>query len=296
MEQRIAQIALRDGNVVPQLGYGTWQLSPGEAQSAIEQALAAGFRSFDTARDFGTEEALGAALRNSGLVREAVTIASRLPPDAVSREAVQRSFDASMTALGLQQIDLFELSWPTVAGDNSFVEAWTVLVELQQQGHIRSIGVSNFEREHLERIIAATGVAPAINQVELHPLFQQRDFRGYYSRHNIRISSWSPLGPGTPSSAYWWQEGRRTDRSALDHPLIVALADKHGRTPAQIILRWHLQDGLLPYTRSTRPERMAEALAVGSFALDAEDMYRIEALDLSEEGRMGRNTSAAQPA
>src|SRR5690606_36480859 len=144
-----------------------------------------------------------------------------------------------------------------------------------------------FERVHLERVIGETGVTPAVNQIELHPLFQQRDIRGYHARRDIRLSSWSPLGPGTSSSFWWHSHGHTSNHSALDQSVILALAEKHGKTPAQIIIRWHLQEGLLLSPRSTRAERIAENIDVFDFTLDAEDMYRIEALDRPEDGRIG---------
>jgi 2,5-diketo-D-gluconate reductase A len=191
-----------------------------------------------------------------------------------------------MTKLGLEQIDLFLIHWPVPAQD-LYVEAWKTLVELQQQGHIRSIGVANFSIAHLERITRETGVAPTVNQIELHPLLQQRDLRGYHLRRNIRIESWSPLGPGTASAGWWWTHGRSTAGSALEHPTIQEIAKKHGRTPAQIIIRWHLDDGLILFPKSGRPEHLAQNIAVFDFRLDAEDMYRIEAMDSPESGRIG---------
>jgi 2,5-diketo-D-gluconate reductase A len=279
-------VALRDGNLIPQLGFGTWQIPAADCRRAVGEAIAAGYRSFDTAQAYGNEDGVGLALRESGLPRQAFFVTSKLRNGAHQRDLALRAFDDTMRKLGLEQLDLFLIQWPMPAGDR-YVEAWQALIELQQQGHIRSIGVSNFDRVHVERLIAETGVAPAINQIELHPFYQQRDLRGFHLRRNIRIGSASPLGPGTTNSAWWWTHGRTTRGNALDDPTIAAIARDHHKTPAQIIIRWHLQEGLLLNPRSTRPDRMAENLAVFDFELTAEDVYRIEALDRPDDGRIG---------
>lgn len=286
----VPTVALRDGNLMPQLGFGTWQIPASECPRVLGQAIAAGYRAFDTAQSFGNEDGVGQAIRDSGLPRGAFFITSKLRNGAHRRDAALRAFDETMRKLGLEQIDLFLINWP-VPADDLYVEAWTTLVELQQQGHIRSIGVSNFERAHIERLIAETGVAPAVNQIELHPLYQQRDLRGFHQRRNIRIASWSPLGPGTTNSAWWWTHGRTTQGNLLEDPAIGAIARDHGRTPAQIIVRWHLQEGLILNVKSARPDHMADNLAALDFELTAEDIYRIEALDRPEDGKIG-----AQPA
>lgn len=286
MDHGVPQITLRDGNVMPQLGFGTWQIPPADCPRVLGDAIRSGYRAFDTAQGYGNEASVGEAIRQSGIERSAFFITSKLRNSAHERDAALRSFDQTMKALGIEQLDLFLIHWP-VPSEDKYVEAWKVLIELQQQGHIRSIGVSNFERDHLERVIGETGVTPAVNQIELHPLFQQRDIRGYHARRDIRLSSWSPLGPGTSSSFWWHSHGHTSNHSALDQPAILALAEKHGRTPAQIIIRWHLQEGLLLSPRSGRAERITENIDVFDFTLDAEDMYRIEALDQPEDGRIG---------
>ena len=286
----VPTVALRDGNLMPQFGFGTWQIPASECPRVLGQAIAAGYRAFDTAQSFGNEDGVGQAIRESGLPRDAFFITSKLRNGAHRRDAALRAFDETMHKLGLEQIDLFLINWP-VPADDLYVEAWTTLVELQQQGHIRSIGVSNFERAHIERLIAETGVAPAVNQIELHPLYQQRDLRGFHQRRNIRIASWSPLGPGTTNSAWWWTHGRTTQGNLLEDPAIGAIARDHGRTPAQIIVRWHLQEGLILNVKSARPDHMADNIAALDFELTAEDIYRIEALDRPEDGKIG-----AQPA
>ena len=286
----VPTVALRDGNLMPQFGFGTWQIPASECPRVLGQAIAAGYRAFDTAQSFGNEDGVGQAIRDSGLPRGAFFITSKLRNGAHRRDAALRAFDETMRRLGLERIDLFLINWP-VPADDLYVEAWRTLVELQQQGHIRSIGVSNFERAHIERLIAETGVAPAVNQIELHPLYQQRDLRGFHQRRNIRIASWSPLGPGTTNSAWWWTHGRTTQGNLLEDPAIGAIARDHGRTPAQIIVRWHLQEGLILNVKSARPDHMADNIAALDFELTAEDIYRIEALDRPEDGKIG-----AQPA
>jgi 2,5-diketo-D-gluconate reductase A len=283
-------VALRDGNLIPQLGFGTWQIPAADCPRVIGEALEAGYRSFDTAQAYGNEDGVGRAIRDSGLPRDQVFITSKLRNNAHKRDAALRSFDETMNKLGLEQIDLMLIHWPVPAEDRYF-EAWQTLVELQQQGHIRSIGVANFDRVHVERLIAETGVTPAVNQIELHPLYQQRDLRGFHQRRNIRMWSGSPLGPGTSNAAWWWTHGRATQGSALEDPKIAAIAKTYGKTPAQIILRWHLQEGLIVTPKSIRPDRMAANIVVFYFELTAEDVYRIEALDRPEDGRIGVSPS-----
>lgn len=286
----VPAVALRDGNLMPQLGFGTWQIPADDCPRLVGEALRVGYRAIDTAQGFGNEEGIGRAIRESGIARGEIFVTSKLRNGAHRRELALRAFDETMNRLGLEQIDLFLINWPLPAEDR-YVEAWTALVELQQQGHIRSIGVSNFERPHIERIIAETGVAPAVNQIELHPLYQQRDLRGFHQRRNIRLASWSPLGPGTANSAWWWTHGRTSQSNMLADPVIAAIARDHGRSPAQIIVRWHLQEGLILNVKSTRTDHIAENIAVFDFELSAEDMYRIEALDRPDDGKIG-----AQPA
>ena len=263
----VPAVALRDGNLMPQLGFGTWQIPNADCPRIVGEAIKAGYRSFDTAQGYRNEEGIGRAIRESGMARGEFFITSKLRNATHTRDLALRSFDETMKKLGIDQIDLFLIHWPVPAEDK-YVEAWKTLIELQQQGHIRSIGVSNFDRVHMERLIAETGATPAVNQIELHPLFQQREWRGYHLRRNIRIASASPLGPGTSASAWWWTHGRSTPGTALLDPSITAIAKAHKKTPAQIILRWHLQEGLILHPRTTRPDRMAENLAVFDFTLD----------------------------
>jgi 2,5-diketo-D-gluconate reductase A len=283
--QGVQPITLRDGNLMPQLGLGTWQISVADTPRAVGEAIKIGYRSFDTAQTFRNEDGVGRAIRDSGQPREEYFISSKLRNQTHSRDLVLRSFDETMKRLGFDQLDLFLIHWPAPAQDK-YVEAWKTLVELQQQGHIKSIGVANFDRVHLERLINETGVTPAVNQIELHPLFQQREWRGYHLRRNIRIAASSPLGPGTASSAWWWTHGRSTQGTALLDPAITAIAKAHKKTPAQVIIRWHLQEGIILHPKSSRPDHIAENFNVFDFALTAEDIYRMEALDNPDGGRI----------
>lgn len=283
-------VTLRDGTVMPQLGFGTWQIPTADCPGIVGEALRAGYRAIDTAQGYGNEDGVGRAIATSGLPRDDVFVVAKLRNGAHARDAALHSVDESLHKLGLDHLDQLLIHWP-VPEQDLYVEAWRTLIELQQQGRVRSIGVSNFAREHLERLAQETGVVPAVNQIELHPRWQQRDFRGYHLRRGIHLQSWSPLGPGTSSTGWWTSFGFAAGSSLFDDPTIAMLTEKHGRTPAQIIIRWHLQDGLTLFPRSIRPERIAENFDVFDFALDAEDMYRIEALD-SPDGRIGADPRA----
>ncbi len=280
-----ARVALSDGNSIPQLGFGTGQVATADCPVVVGEALATGYRSIDTAEAYGNEDGVGFAVRESGIPRTELFITSKLRNSAHARDAALRSFDETMHKLGLERLDLFLIHWP-VPSEGKYVEAWQTLIELQREGRVSSIGVSNFERDHIERLIAETGVVPVVNQIELHPRFQQRALRGYHKRRGIQIVSWTPLGPGTGAAAWWHQFGLEPKAGLFDDPTIRGIAEKHGKTPAQVIIRWHLDDGLVLTPKSTHPERIRENFAVFDFALDAEDRYRIEALD-DDAGRIG---------
>lgn len=269
------RISLNDGFSIPQLGLGMWQVDPPTAAQVAVWGIEAGYRSIDTAQGYNNEEGVGAAIRKGGLPREELFITSKLRNGAHRRDDALRAFDDTMTKLGIEQIDLFLIHWPVPSQDR-YVEAWKTLIELRDAGRIRSIGVSNFNQDHLERIIGETGVTPAINQIELHPRFQQRDKRAFHAEHGIRIESWSPLGRGR----------------LLDDPEIGAIAAKHGKTPAQAIIRWHLQQGLVVIPKSANRERLAANFDVFDFELDDADMQAIAALD-TPDGRTGANPATA---
>jgi 2,5-diketo-D-gluconate reductase A len=267
----IPLITLNDGNCIPQLGFGVWQVSNDEAVPVVGEAIRTGYRMIDTAQGYGNEEGVGKAIAESGLGRDEIFITSKLANGQQGYDKTLTAFMGTLGKLGVDWLDLFLIHWPVPAQDK-YAETWKAFVQLQKDGRIRSIGVSNFLPEHLDRIIAETGVTPAVNQVELHPEFQQRAVRDLHRQNGIAIESYSPLGRGR----------------LLDHPVISEIARKHGKSPAQAILRWHLQEGLIVIPKSATPERIRANFAVTDFALDGDDMAKMAALDKSG-GNMGSN-------
>ncbi|MEQ1900331.1 MAG: aldo/keto reductase [Devosia sp.] len=270
------RLELHDGKSIPQLGLGVWQVDPAITARVVLDGIKAGYRSIDTAEGYQNEEGVGEAIRRSPVLRSDLFITSKLRNGGHARDLALRSFDETMRKLGIEQLDLFLIHWP-IPSQDKYVEAWKTLAELQTQGRIRSIGVSNFNEDHLERIIGETGVVPVVNQIELHPRFQQRDKRAFHERHKIRIESWSPLGSGR----------------MLDDPIVGEIARKHGKSIAQTIIRWHLQDGLIVIPKSIHAERISENIAVFDFELDGDDMAKINGLDQGGSGRVGSNPSTA---
>lgn len=271
----VPSIKLRDGNSIPQLGLGVWQVDPAITARVVSDAIEVGYRSIDTAEGYQNEEGVGEAIKRASVPRSELFITSKLRNGGHARDLALKSFDASMKALGLDQLDLFLIHWP-VPSQGKFVEAWKTLVELKTQGRIRSIGTSNFNQDHLQRIIDETGETPVVNQIELHPRFQQRDKRDFHKQHNIIIESWSPLGSGR----------------MLDDPTVSAIAKKHGKSIAQTIIRWHLQEGLIVIPKTTHRERMVENFDVFGFELDADDVAKINELD-KRDGRVGADPATA---
>ena len=272
----VPNLKLNDGHSIPQLGLGVWQVEPRITARVVRDGIAAGYRLIDTAEGYNNEAGVGEAIRTAGVPRNELFITSKLRNGGHARDAALKSFDGTMKALGIEQLDLFLIHWP-VPSQGKYVEAWKTLVELQQQGRIRSIGVSNFNQDHLERIIKETAVTPVVNQVELHPAFQQRDKRDFHREHDIKIESYSPLGSGR----------------SLDDKTIAAIGEKHGKSIAQVILRWHLQEGLIVIPKSTHKERIVENFDVFGFELDADDLDKIRSLDKGEKGRIGANPATA---
>jgi 2,5-diketo-D-gluconate reductase A len=263
-------IILNDGNVIPQLGFGVWQVPPDITAASCAEAIRAGYRSIDTAEGYQNERGVGRAVHESDVARGDIFITSKLRNGAHRRDDALKAFDATMRELGIDRLDLFLIHWPVPSRGN-YVEAWQTLVELRDQGRVRSIGVSNFNVDHLERIIAETGVTPAVNQIELHPRFQQRDKRAFHKEHGIAIESWSPLGSG----------------KLIDEPAICAIAKKHGKSAAQVMIRWHLDEGLIVIPKSVTPSRIRENIAVFDFSLDDADRRMIAAMDDPGGGRFG---------
>ncbi|KKZ69756.1 aldo/keto reductase [Streptomyces showdoensis] len=251
---------------MPQLGFGVWQVPDAEAEQAVGTALEAGYRSIDTAAIYGNETGTGKALAASGLPREELFVTTKLWNSDQGYDATLRAFDDSLGKLGLDHVDLYLIHWP-VPNKDAYVDTYRAFEKILADGRARAIGVSNFHPEHLERLIAETSVVPAVNQIELHPQLQQAAAREVHARHGIATEAWSPLGQG---------------RGLLEVPAIVAIAQKHARTPAQIVLRWHVQVGNVVIPKSVTPSRIRENIAVFDFELDAEDMAGLTALD---EGR-----------
>ena len=263
-------IILNDGNVIPQLGFGVWQVPPDITAKCCSEALRAGYRSIDTAEGYQNEEGVGQALREAGVPRGEVFVTSKLRNGAHRRDDALMAFDDTMRKLGIDKLDLFLIHWPAPTRGH-YVEAWKTLVELQREGRIHSIGVSNFNLDHLERIIGETGVTPAVNQIELHPRFRQRDKRAFHKEHGIAIESWSPLGSG----------------KLIDDPAIGAIAKKHRKSTAQVMIRWHLDEGLIVIPKSVTPSRIRDNIAVFDFALDDADRRALAAMDDPKQGRAG---------
>jgi 2,5-diketo-D-gluconate reductase A len=262
-------VVLNDGQRMPQLGLGVWQ-SPADVTAKLARtALEVGYRSIDTAAIYGNEAAVGEGVLSSGLRREAVFVTTKLWNDAHAYDQALRAFDASLKRLGMDYVDLYLIHWPAPR-NGLYLEAWQALVRIAEGGRARSIGVSNFMPEHIRRIVAETGVVPALNQVELHPRFQQGDLRAFHAGQGVVTQSWSPLGRGR----------------LLADATIAAVAARHGRTPAQVVIRWHLDSGLVTIPKSATPSRIAENFQVFDFALDEADMAAIAKLD-DPAGRIG---------
>ena len=263
-------LTLNNGVTIPQLGFGVFLVPPGETESSVTTALETGYRHIDTARIYDNEGEVGAALAKSGVARDELFVATKLWNADQGRDAALAAFDASLERLGLDHVDLYLIHWPVPSGDR-YVETWTVLEEIAASGRARAIGVSNFQVPHLQRLIDETGTVPAVNQVELHPNLVQSELRAFHAEHGIATEAWSPLARG----------------GLLDDPAIGKIAAKHGRTPAQVILRWHLQIGNVVIPKSVTSSRIAENLDVFGFELDADDVAAIEALDTGT--RIGPN-------
>ncbi|MGC9539325.1 aldo/keto reductase [Streptomyces sp. UG1] len=269
MSSKVPPITLNNGVEMPQLGFGVWQVPDDEAQKAVGTALEAGYRSIDTAAIYGNEEGTGKAIAASGLPREDIFLTTKLWNSDQGYDATLRAFDVSLGRLGLDYVDLYLIHWP-LPSQGKYVDTYKAFEKLHADGRIRAIGVSNFLPEHLEHLIAETSVIPAVNQIELHPHLQQRASREYHAEQGIATEAWSPLGSG---------------KGLLEVPAIVAIAQKHGRTPAQIVLRWHLQLGNVVIPKSVTPSRIKKNIEVFDFSLDDEDLAAISALN--EDRRLG---------
>jgi 2,5-diketo-D-gluconate reductase A len=264
----VPSLELNDGNEIPQLGFGVFQVDPEKTTKAVLQALRTGYRLIDTAAMYGNEAEVADAIARSGLERSEVFITTKVWNDDQGRERTMRAFERSLDRLSSDWVDLYLIHWPAPAQDR-YVETWQTMCRLREEGRARSIGVSNFLPEHIERIVEATGVAPAVNQVELHPWLQQRELRGFHTQHQIVTESWSPLGRG----------------ALLDDQAVRDVAAQTGRTPAQVLLRWNVQLGCVVIPRSVRPARIEENAQIFDFELDQDQMEAITRLD--REQRIG---------
>ncbi|MFF4048161.1 aldo/keto reductase [Streptomyces chartreusis] len=269
MSSKVPPIILNNGVEMPQLGFGVWQVPDDEATRAVGTALEAGYRSIDTAAIYGNEAGTGRAIAASGVPREDIFVTTKLWNGDQGYDSTLRAFDASLEKLGLEYVDLYLIHWPAPSRDK-YVDTYKAFEKLHADGRIRAIGVSNFLPEHLERLFGETSVVPAVNQIELHPHLQQHASRALHAERGIATEAWSPLGSG---------------KGLLEVPAIVAIAQKHGRTPAQVVLRWHLQIGNVVIPKSVTPSRIKENIEVFDFSLDDEDLAAISALN--EDRRIG---------
>ncbi|SCE69365.1 aldo/keto reductase [Micromonospora mirobrigensis] len=274
MANPIPDISLNDGNTIPQLGFGVFQIEPKDTVQAVRTALDVGYRHIDTAEMYGNEAEVGQAIRESGLDRGDVFVTSKLNNGFHRPDDARKAFESTLSALKFDYLDLFLIHWPLpTLYDGDFVSTWKVLEEFKSDDRVKSIGVSNFQVAHLERLAAEADVVPAVNQIEVHPYFGNEEVRAYGKAHNIPTEAWSPIAQG----------------KVLDDPTIVDIAEQVGRTPAQVTLRWHVQRGDIVFPKSTTPKRIEENFAIFDFQLDDVAMERINGLNKGEAGRQGPN-------
>ncbi|MDX2701546.1 aldo/keto reductase [Streptomyces sp. PA03-6a] len=255
-------ITLNNGVTMPQLGFGVFQVPDADTAAAVTSALESGYRSIDTAAIYGNEAGVGQALAASGIARDELFVTTKLWNGDQGYDNTLAAFDASLAKLGLDHVDLYLIHWPAPARD-TYLDTWRAFEKIHAEGRARAIGVSNFQPAHLQRLIDNSDVVPAVNQVELHPQLQQAELRAFHARHGIATEAWSPLAQG----------------AVLKDPVITGIAGRLGRTPAQVILRWHLQLGNVVIPKSVTPERIRENLDVFDFALSDADVAAITALD-----------------
>ena len=268
----VPTIALNDGNAIPQLGFGVFQIPPKDTAWAVTAALEAGYRHIDTAEMYGNEQGVGEAVRASGLDRADVYITSKLNNGFHRPDEARRAFGQTLSELGTEYVDLFLIHWPLpMLYDGDYVSTWKTLEEFRQDGRARSIGVSNFQVDHLERLAAECDVVPAVNQVELQPYFHNTEVDAYGRAHGIATEAWAPIAKG----------------KVLDDPTVTEIAGRLGKSPAQVVLRWHVQRGNIVFPKSVTPARIKENFELFDFQIGPEDVAKIDALDRGEEGRDG---------
>lgn len=267
----VPAVKLNDGNHIPQLGYGVWQVGNDEAITAVSEALKVGYRHIDTAAIYGNEEGTGKAINESGIARSDIYLTTKLWNKEQGYESTLKAFDASLKKLGTDYVDLYLIHWPLPSKD-LFMDTWRAFIKIKEEGRAKSIGVSNFQTADLERILKESDVVPVINQIELHPQFQQDELRLFHSKHDIATEAWSPLGQGT----------------ILENPTLKTIAEKHGKSVAQVILRWHIETGNIVIPKSVTPARIKENFEVFDFSLNGTDHDAITKLDKTD-GRIGPN-------
>jgi len=276
MRMTLPTIDLNDGNTIPQLGFGVFLVDPAETERIVTDALEVGYRHIDTAAAYKNEEGVGRAIANSGIPRDELFITTKLWNGDQGTRSTLDAIDRSLENLGLDQVDLYLIHWPSPKRGR-YVESWLALEQIKSAGKARSIGVSNFQPEHLTEVIEASDTIPAVNQIELHPRFAQRELRAFATEHDIAIESWGPLGQGK--------------YPLLELPEITAAAEAHGVTPAQVVIRWHLQHGIVVFPKTNRAERMKENFDVFGFELTTDEMAAIDSLD--DGTRLGPHPATA---
>jgi len=273
-ETQVPTITLNDGREIPQLGFGVFQVPPEDTREATATALQTGYRHIDTAEMYGNEREVGEAIADAGLARDEIWVTSKLNNGYHRPDDARRAFEDSLTKLGLDQIDLFLIHWPLPTRyDGDYVSTWKALEGFHADGRARSIGVSNFQVPHLQRLAAECDVAPAVNQIELHPYFLNAEVESYARGQGIAVEAWSPIAQG----------------GVLDDETITGIAERVARTPAQVVLRWHIQRDLIVFPKSVTESRVRENFALFDFALDEADIAAISRLDRGESGRTGPN-------
>ncbi|MGU3293684.1 aldo/keto reductase [Williamsia sp. M5A3_1d] len=270
----VPTIALNDGRSIPQLGFGVFQIEPGDTAKATRLALETGYRHIDTAQMYGNEAEVGEGIRDSGIARDDIWVTTKLNNGFHRPDDAKRSFDESLSKLGLDHVDLFLIHWPLPTQyDGDFVTTWKTLIEFQKEGRAKSIGVSNFQPAHLDRLAAETDVVPAVNQIEVHPYFANTEARKYGAEHGIATEAWSPIAQG----------------KVLDDETISAIAERVGKSTAQVTLRWHLQHDNIVFPKSVTESRVKDNFDIFDFELTADDIAKLDGLDKGEDGRTGPN-------
>ncbi|MBV2364659.1 aldo/keto reductase [Streptomonospora nanhaiensis] len=261
----VPEVTLNNGVRIPQLGFGVWQVDSGDVVDVVRTAIETGYRSIDTAAAYGNEEGVGEAIRRSGVPREEIFVTSKLWNTDQGYDSTLRAFDATVRRLGLEVLDLYLIHWPMPARD-TYVDSWKAMERLYAEGRVRAIGVSNFHADHLTRVLQEGGIVPTVNQIELHPRLTQERLREFDRQHDIATEAWSPLGQG----------------NVLSDPTIGKIAEAYGKTPAQVILRWHLQIGNIVIPKSVTPERIRSNFDVFDFQLSSGDVDTISGLNTGE--------------